>query len=77
MGPARLHPRFSYLMATGRTSCCGFNVQNLPNEKGLLADDPAASGMVQFRAFSGNTPGFGLPQRGPSRRLAPGRTNRW
>jgi hypothetical protein len=42
MGPARLHPRFGYLVATGRTSCSGFNLQNLPNEKDLLAADPAA-----------------------------------
>ena len=34
MGPARLHPRFGYLLATGRTYCDGgFNLQNLPKEK--------------------------------------------
>jgi hypothetical protein len=42
MGPARLHPRFGPLKATGRTSCTGFNLQNLPNEKDLLTEDPAA-----------------------------------
>jgi DNA polymerase I-like protein with 3'-5' exonuclease and polymerase domains len=43
MGPARVHPRFGILKVTGRTSCSGFNVQNLPNERGLLKADPAAA----------------------------------
>src|SRR5206468_11589295 len=35
MGRARLHPRFGYLLQTGRTYCGGgFNLQNLPREKG-------------------------------------------
>jgi hypothetical protein len=35
MGPDRLHARFGYLLATGRTYCGGgFNLQNLPREKG-------------------------------------------
>jgi hypothetical protein len=33
MGQPRLHPRFGFLMETGRTSCSGFNLQNLPREK--------------------------------------------
>ncbi len=33
MGKNRLHPRFGYLLATGRTYCGGgFNLQNLPRE---------------------------------------------
>ena len=33
MGRPRLHPRFAYLLATGRVSCGGgFNLQNLPGE---------------------------------------------
>jgi DNA polymerase I-like protein with 3'-5' exonuclease and polymerase domains len=43
MGPARIRPRFGCLLATGRTSCRGFNLQNLPNEKELLDADPAAA----------------------------------
>jgi DNA polymerase I-like protein with 3'-5' exonuclease and polymerase domains len=43
MGPARLHPRFGYLVATGRTSCSGFNLQNLPSEKRLRKEDNAAA----------------------------------
>jgi hypothetical protein len=43
MGPARLHPRFGCLVATGRTSCTGFNLQNLPNEKVLKGDGAAAT----------------------------------
>src|SRR5262249_26790467 len=43
MGPARLHPRFGYLVATGRTSCSGFNLQNLPGEKRLLMEDKTAA----------------------------------
>jgi hypothetical protein len=35
MGRPRLHPRFGYLLQTGRTYCGGgFNLQNLPREKG-------------------------------------------
>jgi hypothetical protein len=34
MGRPRLHPRFGYLLETGRTYCGGgFNLQNLPREK--------------------------------------------
>jgi DNA polymerase I-like protein with 3'-5' exonuclease and polymerase domains len=34
MGRSRLHPRFGYLLETGRTYCGGgFNLQNLPREK--------------------------------------------
>jgi len=34
MGRTRLHPRFGYLLQTGRTYCGGgFNLQNLPNER--------------------------------------------
>jgi hypothetical protein len=43
MGPARIHPRFGYLLETGRTSCSGFTLQNLPNERDLLDDDPDAA----------------------------------
>jgi hypothetical protein len=43
MGPTRLHPRFGYLLTTGRTFCRGFNVQSLPGEKDLPREDPAAS----------------------------------
>lgn len=42
MGRPRLHPRFNYLLRTGRTSCDGFNLQNLPRESSLLAGDPEA-----------------------------------
>jgi hypothetical protein len=42
MDRPRLHPRFNYLLRTGRTSCDGFNLQNLPRESGLLAGDPDA-----------------------------------
>ncbi|HKB38459.1 MAG TPA: DNA polymerase, partial [Gemmataceae bacterium] len=45
MGTARLHPRFGYLVQTGRTCCSGFNLQNLPNEKDLLDEDPGATTM--------------------------------
>jgi hypothetical protein len=35
MGRPRLYPRFGYLLATGRTYCGGgFNLQNLPTERG-------------------------------------------
>jgi DNA polymerase I-like protein with 3'-5' exonuclease and polymerase domains len=34
MGRSRLHPRFGYLLQSGRTYCSGgFNLQNLPREK--------------------------------------------
>src|SRR5262249_30458662 len=34
MGRPRLHPKFGYLLQTGRTYCGGgFNLQNLPKEK--------------------------------------------
>ena len=33
MGRPRLYPKFGYLVETGRTSCSGFNLQNLPKEK--------------------------------------------
>jgi DNA polymerase I-like protein with 3'-5' exonuclease and polymerase domains len=39
----RLHPEFGYLLQTGRTNCCGFTLQNLPNEKKLLDQDPEAA----------------------------------
>jgi hypothetical protein len=42
MDRPRLHPRFNYLLRTGRTSCDGFNLQNLPRETSLLAGDPEA-----------------------------------
>ena len=42
MDRPRLHPRFNYLLRTGRTSCDGFNLQNLPRESSLLAGDPEA-----------------------------------
>ncbi len=42
MDRPRLHPRFNYLRRTGRTSCDGFNLQNLPRESSLLAGDPDA-----------------------------------
>ena len=42
MDRPRIHPRFNYLRRTGRTSCDGFNLQNLPRESNLLADDPDA-----------------------------------
>jgi DNA polymerase I len=42
MSRARLHPKFGYLLATGRTYCGGgFNLQNLPREKD--APDAAAT----------------------------------
>ena len=34
MSQARIYPKFGYLVETGRTSCSGFNLQNLPKEKG-------------------------------------------
>jgi hypothetical protein len=34
MSHARIYPKFGYLMETGRTSCSGFTLQNLPKEKG-------------------------------------------
>jgi hypothetical protein len=34
MGRSRLHPRFDYLLETGRTCCSGFTLQNLPRENG-------------------------------------------
>jgi DNA polymerase I len=43
MGRRRLHPKFGYLLQTGRTNCCGFTLQNLPNEKELLDQDPEAA----------------------------------
>jgi hypothetical protein len=44
MGPIRLHPKFGYLLETGRTYCGGgFNLQNLPTEKDLLKGDPDAA----------------------------------
>ena len=43
MDRPRLHPRFNYLLRTGRMSCGdGFNLQNLPRESSLLAGDPDA-----------------------------------
>jgi DNA polymerase I-like protein with 3'-5' exonuclease and polymerase domains len=42
MNRPRLHPRFNYLRRTGRTSCDGFNLQNLPRESSLLAGEPEA-----------------------------------
>jgi hypothetical protein len=44
MGKPRLHPKFGYLLATGRTYCGGgFNIQNLPQEQDLLDGDPEAA----------------------------------
>jgi hypothetical protein len=43
MGPARVYPRFEYLLETGRTSCRRFNVQNLPREDDLVHNDPTAA----------------------------------
>src|SRR5262249_18628081 len=44
MGRPRLHPRFGYLLETGRTYCGGgFNLQNLPREK----DAESAAGTVR------------------------------
>jgi DNA polymerase-1 len=34
MSQAGIYPKFGYLVETGRTSCSGFNLQNLPKEKG-------------------------------------------
>jgi hypothetical protein len=34
MSQARIYPKFGYLVETGRTSCSGFTLQNLPKEKG-------------------------------------------
>jgi DNA polymerase I-like protein with 3'-5' exonuclease and polymerase domains len=34
MSQARIYPKFGYLVETGRTSCSGFNLQNLPKERG-------------------------------------------
>src|SRR5262249_49505260 len=43
MGQPRMHPRFGYLLETGRTYCGGgFNLQNLPREK----DAESAAGTV-------------------------------
>ena len=40
MRASRVHPRFGYLVATGRTSCGGgLNLQNLPREDEQLTDD--------------------------------------
>ena len=53
MGHTRLHPRFGYLLETGRTYCGGgFNLQNLPprsRKKTLRAPSAAAS----FRVMRG------------------------
>jgi hypothetical protein len=43
MGPARVHPRFGFLLETGRTYCGGVNLQNLPKEDHLLKEDPEAA----------------------------------
>jgi hypothetical protein len=44
MGKPRLHAKFGYLLATGRTYCSGgFNLQNLPREDSLLKADPGAA----------------------------------
>lgn len=44
MGRPRLHPKFGYLLQTGRTYCGGgFNLQNLPKEK----DEGDAAATVQ------------------------------
>ncbi len=42
MGLARIHPRFEFLLETGRTSCSDFTLQNLPGEKDLLEADKGA-----------------------------------
>src|SRR5262249_33165126 len=47
MGRPRLHPRFGYLLETGRTYCGGgFNLQNLPREKD--AESAAGTGRGCF-----------------------------
>jgi hypothetical protein len=43
MGPARIHPCFGFLLETGRTFCSGCTLQNLPNERALLKEDPDAA----------------------------------
>src|SRR5262249_32436728 len=43
MGPARVYPRFGFLLETGRTFCGGVNLQNLPKEDHLLKEDPEAA----------------------------------
>ena len=44
MGKPRLHPKFGFLLATGRTYCGGgFNLQNLPKGMDLLETDPEAA----------------------------------
>ena len=67
MGRPRLHPRFAYLLATGRISCGGgFNLQNLPRE----SDESDAARTIR---------GCFVPARGPRvhrRRLQPDRTGR-
>lgn len=43
MGKDRVHPRFGYLLATGRTYCGGgLNLQNLPREDALHGGGPAS-----------------------------------
>ena len=56
MDRPRLYPKFNYLLVTGRMSCGGgFNLQNLPRESDLLADDAeAASVRGCFVAGEGN-----------------------
>lgn len=44
MDRPRLHPRFGYLLVTGRMSCGeGFNLQNLPRESALAGEPEAVS----------------------------------
>jgi len=41
MGKARIHPRFGFLLETGRMYCSGFTLQNLPKE--AAESDPVAT----------------------------------
>lgn len=53
MARPRLHPKFGFLLETGRTYCGGgFNLQNLPREK--TADDPTRTIRGCFAPAEGN-----------------------
>jgi DNA polymerase I-like protein with 3'-5' exonuclease and polymerase domains len=43
MSQARIYPNFGYLVETGRTSCSGFTLQNLPKEK----DETSAASTIR------------------------------
>ena len=43
MDEPRLYPKFGFLLETGRTSCSGFNLQNLPKEK----DETSAASTIR------------------------------